>query len=110
MPDHRGIVPGSGEENSGAGNTRNILRFDPTHELVNRDDLLAETLRNRKEKPFFEQLLQEGARNLLFNHLNKKVKPWLSRRIEKRRQLHSVRLPGGPHRRRDFYETFGYIF
>jgi hypothetical protein len=40
-----------------------------------------------EEKPFFEQLLQEGARNLLFNRLNKKVKPWLSRRIEKRRQL-----------------------
>ena len=48
MPDHdgRGIVRGPGEEDSNAGNTRNILRFDRTHELINRDDRLAATLRD----------------------------------------------------------------
>ena len=48
MPEHDGwgIARGPGEEDSDAGNTRNILRFDRTHELVNRDDPLATTLPN----------------------------------------------------------------
>jgi hypothetical protein len=39
MPDHdgRGVARGPGEEDSDAGNTRNILRFDRTRELINRD-------------------------------------------------------------------------
>src|SRR5215472_9757165 len=48
VPDHdgRGSARGPREEDSDAGNTRNILRFDRMQELLNRDDTLATTLLN----------------------------------------------------------------
>src|ERR1700730_13415731 len=46
MPDHYRWydVRSPSEKNAGAGNSRNILRFERTHELLNRDLLLSEAL------------------------------------------------------------------
>jgi hypothetical protein len=48
VPDHDrwDNVRSPSEKNAGAGNSRNILRFDRTHELFDRDLLLSEALCN----------------------------------------------------------------
>ena len=51
MPDHDrwDNVRSPGEKNAGAGNARNILRFERTHELLDRDLLLSEALCYRRQ-------------------------------------------------------------